>query len=144
MITRQKLIRIHALSVYSINHKCHEYPVKLTKEKSYDLFNHGFSIIDKYSKAHFQRYQDQIMMPCTLCLNDLGLESTIKHFGNQTNTIAEILLNLYNLFTTSGMITRATINLNPNELENFYGNRVRSIRSAGLLPRYAYGDKLGY
>lgn len=93
MITRQKLKRMRASSVYSINHKGHEYPVKLTKEISYEYFNHGFSIIDKYSKAHFQRYQDQIMMPRTLCLNDLGLESTIKHFGNETNTIAEVLLN---------------------------------------------------
>ena len=42
----------------------------------------GFSIINKYSKAHFQHYQDQ-MVPRTLCLDDLGLESTIKHFGNE-------------------------------------------------------------
>jgi len=64
--------------------------------------------------------------PKPLCLDDLGLESTIKHYGNETNTIAEILLNRYHLFTTRGMITHATTNLNPDELENLYGNRVRS------------------
>ncbi|WKV12394.1 AAA family ATPase [Marivirga harenae] len=106
-------------------HSVHKYPVKSTREISYEFLDHGFSIINKYSKAHFQRYQDQ-MVPRTLCLDDLGLESTIKHFGNETNTIAEILLNRYSLFTSRGMITHATTNLNPDELENLYGNRVRS------------------
>ncbi len=106
-------------------HKIHKYPVKSTREISYEFLDHGFSIINKYSKAHFQNYQDALI-PKVLCLDDLGLESTIKHFGNETNTIAEILLNRYNLFTTRGMITHATTNLNPDELENLYGNRVRS------------------
>lgn len=106
-------------------HKVHKYPVKSTRDISYEFLDHGFSIINKYSKAHFQHFQDQ-MVPRTLCLDDLGLESTIKHFGNETNTIAEILLNRYHLFTTRGMITHATTNLNPDELENLYGNRVRS------------------
>lgn len=106
-------------------HTVHKYPVKSTREISYEFLDHGFSIINKYSKAHFQRYQDQ-MVPRTICLDDLGLESTIKHFGNETNTIAEILLNRYSLFTTREMITQATSNLNPNELENLYCNRLRS------------------
>jgi len=106
-------------------HKVHKYPVKSTRDIAYEFLDHGFSIINKYSKAHFQRYQGQ-MVPRTLCLDDLDLESTIKHFGNETNTIAEILLNRYSLFTTRGMITHATTNLNPDELENLYGNRVRS------------------
>jgi DNA replication protein DnaC len=106
-------------------HKVHKYPVKSTRDIAYEFIDHGFSIINKYSKAHFQKYQDQ-MIPKVLCLDDLGLESTIKHYGNETNTIAEIILNRYSLFTTRGMITHGTTNLNPDELEKIYGNRVRS------------------
>ncbi|WKK83400.1 AAA family ATPase [Marivirga arenosa] len=80
-------------------HKVHKYSVKSTRDIAYEFMEHGFSVINKYSKAHLQRYQDQLV-PKTLCLDDLGLESTIKHFGNETNTIAEILLNRYHLFTT--------------------------------------------
>ena len=106
-------------------HKVHKYPVKSTRDIAYEFIDHGFSIINKYSKAHFQNYEGQLI-PKTLCLDDLGLESNIKHYGNETNTIAEILLNRYSLFTSRAMITHGTTNLNPDELEKIYGNRVRS------------------
>jgi DNA replication protein DnaC len=122
-------------------HQSHKYPVKSTRDISYEFLNQGICIINKYSKAHFQRYQDQ-MIPRIICLDDLGLESTIKHFGNETNTIAEILLNRYSLFTTRGMITHATTNLNPDELENIYGNRVRSrMREMFNLIPFSSTDK---
>jgi hypothetical protein len=47
-------------------------------------------------------------------------------FENETTTIVEILLNLYCFFSTKKMITQATTNLYPDELENHYENRVRS------------------
>ncbi|MFT4741075.1 MAG: DNA replication protein DnaC, partial [Marivirga sp.] len=82
------------------------------------------------------------MIPRILCLDDLGLESTIKHFGNETNTIAEILLNRYSLFTSRAMITHATTNLNPDELEKIYGNRVRSrMRAMFNLIAFKSSDK---
>lgn len=122
-------------------HKVHKYPVKSTRDIAYEFLDHGFSIINKYSKAHFQKYQDQ-MIPRILCLDDLGLESTIKHFGNETNTIAEILLNRYSLFTSRAMITHATTNLNPDELEKIYGNRVRSrMRAMFNLIAFKSSDK---
>lgn len=105
--------------------KHYQYPVKSTRDIAYEFVEHGYSIINKYSKSHFQQNGGQLI-PRTLCLDDLGLESSIKHFGNETNTIAEILLNRYQLFTSRGMITHATTNLNPIELEKLYGNRLRS------------------
>ena len=122
-------------------HSVHKYPVKSTRDIAYEFLDHGFFIINKYTKAHFQKYQDRLI-PRVLCLDDLGLESTIKHFGNETNTIAEILLNRYQLFTARGMITHATTNLNPDELEKIYGNRVRSrMREMFNLIAFTSSDK---
>ena len=40
--------------------------------------------------------------------------------------MAEILLSRYDLFVSKGMLTHATTNLSASELEERYGNRVRS------------------
>jgi hypothetical protein len=40
--------------------------------------------------------------------------------------MGEILLSRYELFTAHGMITHITTNLSGGELEEFYGNRLRS------------------
>lgn len=60
------------------------------------------------------------------CFDDLGIEQNMKHFGNESNVMAEILLSRYDLLRYRGIITHATTNLNANELEKLYGNRVRS------------------
>ena len=60
------------------------------------------------------------------CLDDFGVEHTSKHFGNECNTVAEILLQRYDLFANQGIVTHATTNLNADELEDIYGIRVRS------------------
>ena len=40
--------------------------------------------------------------------------------------LAEILLSRYDMFISLHMITHATTNLSASEIENCYGNRVRS------------------
>lgn len=40
--------------------------------------------------------------------------------------MAEVLLSRYELFVQDGMITHVTSNLNADELEEVYGNRIRS------------------
>jgi hypothetical protein len=62
----------------------------------------------------------------SICLDDLGVEQNIKHFGNDCNTIGEILLHRYDMHVNYGILTHATTNLNADELEKIYGNRVRS------------------
>jgi hypothetical protein len=61
-----------------------------------------------------------------ICFDDLGIETSIKHFGNECNTMGEILLSRYELMKYDGVITHATTNLNADDLEKLYGNRVRS------------------
>jgi len=64
--------------------------------------------------------------PKTYCFDDLGTENKLKHFGNECNLMAEILLSRYDLFISSKLLTHITTNLSASEIETLYGNRVRS------------------
>lgn len=85
-------------------------------------FNHiGYKTIEDYGNQHH------------FCFDDLGVEPTGRHFGKDCNVMGEILLSRYDLFVKTchtehsrGVITHATTNLNAKELEERYGNRVRS------------------
>ncbi|MBS3992188.1 MAG: ATPase, partial [Bacteroidetes bacterium] len=56
----------------------------------------------------------------------LGTEQALKYFGNETNVMAEILLSRYDLYIQNGFTTHITTNLSATEIEDAYGNRVRS------------------
>lgn len=78
-------------------------------------FNHiGFKTIEDYGNENYY------------CFDDLGIEPTGRHFGKDCNVMGEILLSRYDLFLKSKIKTHATTNLNAKELEERYGNRVRS------------------
>lgn len=78
-------------------------------------FNHiGYRIIEDYGNSQFY------------CFDDLGVEPKGRHFGQDCNVMGEILLSRYDLFTKMGLRTHATTNQNAQELEERYGNRVRS------------------
>jgi DNA replication protein DnaC len=91
------------------------YQVKETRQIAAEFKKDGFEVIHKYG-----------MREKAFCLDDLGVEHTSKYFGNECNTVAEILLQRYDLFANQGIITHATTNLNADELEAIYGTRVRS------------------
>ncbi len=78
-------------------------------------FNHlGYKVIHDYGDAQFY------------CFDDLGVEPDGVHFGQECNVMGEVLLSRYELFMDSKRKTHATTNLNAQELEERYGNRVRS------------------
>jgi DNA replication protein DnaC len=89
--------------------------LKSTREVSYEFIKEGYEIIDQYGKS------DKVF-----CFDDLGVESSLKHYGNECNTMGEILLSRYDQFIQFGTITHVTTNLNSVELEKTYGVRVRS------------------
>lgn len=91
------------------------YLLKSTRDVAKEFNTNGFETLNKYGK-----------MQRIICFDDLGVETNIKHFGNDCNTMAEVLLSRYDLMKYDGIITHATTNLNANELEKVYGNRVRS------------------
>tara|TARA_R110002074_G_scaffold27499_3_gene79741 strand:- start:30399 stop:31055 length:657 start_codon:yes stop_codon:yes gene_type:complete len=78
-------------------------------------FNHiGYKTIEDYGSRQF------------FCFDDLGVEPIGRHYGKDCNVMGEILLSRHELFIDHKIKTHATTNLNAEELEGLYGNRVRS------------------
>jgi len=78
----------------------------------------GYEILEKYNDNK------------NYCFDDLGVEPTGKHFGTDCNVMGEILLSRYELFChpkrSRRGLTHITTNFNAQEIEERYGNRVRS------------------
>lgn len=80
-------------------------------------FNHlGYKTIEDYGNSSF------------FCFDDLGVEPPGRFYGKDCNVMGEVLLSRYELYldTLRKIKTHATTNLNAQELEERYGNRVRS------------------
>lgn len=107
-----------------------------TRKITFEFIEDGFKVIQKYTNGSF-RLNSNKWVPKTYCFDDLGVESQIKHYGNNCNIMAEILLSRYDLFISHGMRTHITTNLSATEIEDFYGNRVRS-RMREMLNIIAY------
>jgi energy-coupling factor transporter ATP-binding protein EcfA2 len=94
----------------------HQKPYEIIPARNitFTFNNIGYKIIEEYGNSSFY------------CFDDLGVETTGRHFGKDCNVMGEILLSRYDLFLKRGIRTHATTNLNAQELEERYGNRVRS------------------
>jgi len=97
------------------------YEVIPARNITFAFNNIGYKTIEEYGNSSFY------------CFDDLGVETTGRHFGKDCNVMGEILLSRYDLFVRTchpersrGVKTHATTNLNAQELEERYGNRVRS------------------
>tara|TARA_R110001592_G_scaffold42009_10_gene136726 strand:+ start:1234 stop:1896 length:663 start_codon:yes stop_codon:yes gene_type:complete len=78
-------------------------------------FNHiGYRIIEQYGDNRFY------------CFDDLGIEPTGRYFGKDCNVMGEVLLSRHDLHLKYRLKTHCTTNLNAEEIEERYGNRVRS------------------
>ena len=98
----------------------HHKPFKVIPTRNVTFaFNHtGYKTIEHFGNDSFY------------CFDDLGIEPKGRFFGKDCNVMGEILLSRYNLFChpedRCRVKTHATTNLNAKELEDLYGNRVRS------------------
>ena len=97
------------------------YKIKTCREISFEFAKSGYEAINKYtlkenSQSHLSGY----------CFDDLGAEQQIKHFGNDCNVMAEVLISRYEQFVENNSITHLTSNLSASEIESLYGNRLRS------------------
>lgn len=99
----------------------HKFSVKPCRDISFEFIQDGYQIIHKYSIGKL--YESQ---PKTICFDDLGVENNLKYFGNECNVMAEIILSRYDLFVSKKILSHITTNLSASEIENAYGNRVRS------------------
>jgi DNA replication protein DnaC len=94
----------------------HQKPYKIIPARNIVFgFNHvGYKTIEDYGNTNY------------FCFDDLGVEPIGRHYGKDCNVMGEILLSRYDLFLEYHVKTHATTNLNAQELEERYGNRVRS------------------
>jgi len=97
------------------------YEIIPTRNIVYSFNAAGFIVLEKYNDTK------------NYCFDDLGVEPTGSHYGKDLNVLGEILLSRYDLFTKTSLgqglshsKTHLTTNLNAQELEKRYGNRVRS------------------
>ncbi|TRX72557.1 ATPase [Carboxylicivirga sp. M1479] len=109
----------------SILPKHQHFPVKACRDISFEFQNDGYKTIHRYSKRSFKIAPGQ-KTPIPICFDDLGAESNIKHFGSECNVLAEIILSRYDLFISDRLISHVTTNLNAQDIEKLYGQRVRS------------------
>ncbi|TDN79348.1 hypothetical protein DET49_13811 [Salegentibacter sp. 24] len=96
-------------------------------------FNHlGYKTIEDYGCTKF------------FCFDDLGVEPPGRFYGKDLNVMGEVLLSRYELYleTNQKLKTHATTNLNAEELEKSYGNRVRS-RMRELFNLVAFDESSG-
>ncbi|WP_307810536.1 RteC domain-containing protein [Gelidibacter salicanalis] len=96
-------------------------------------FNHlGFKTIEDYGNTK------------SFCFDDLGIESPGRFYGKDLNVMGELLLSRYDLYLQSKRRTKthATTNFGADELEEFYGNRVRS-RMRELFNLIAFDEGVG-
>jgi energy-coupling factor transporter ATP-binding protein EcfA2 len=102
-----------------------KYFVKSCREVSFEFIKEGYGVIQKYSKPRPHQKKAG-----TICFDDLGTESNLKYFGNECNVMGEILLSRYDDFChpelSRRVLTHLTTNLSASEIEQFYGNRIRS------------------
>jgi energy-coupling factor transporter ATP-binding protein EcfA2 len=98
-----------------------KFTIKSCRDISFEFMEDGYSVIHRYSKPpSFAGFGGGI------CFDDLGVESSLKYYGNECNVMAEILLSRYDLFVSKNLLTHLTTNLSASEIEEMYGNRIRS------------------
>jgi DNA replication protein DnaC len=113
------------LMKYFTNQQQCIYIVKSCRDISFEFIKEGYDVIQRYSKNSYYR-NSNYEIPKHFCFDDLGTETNLKYFGNECNIMAEILLSRYDQFISKKLITHLTTNLSASEIENCYGNRVRS------------------
>jgi len=98
-----------------------DYKIKTCREISYEFAKQGYDALHPYTNKLANQYRLS-----GYCFDDLGAEQQIKHFGNDCNVMAEILITRHENFVENKSITHITTNLSATEIETHYGNRLRS------------------
>jgi DNA replication protein DnaC len=99
----------------------YDYKMKPCRDIAFEFAAKGYEALTPFTKNESKQTRMN-----TFCFDDLGTEKQIKHFGNECNVMAEIILTRYDSFIHNKTMTHVTTNLSASELEAFYGDRVRS------------------
>ena len=113
----------------------YDYKIKTTREVSFEFAKYGFEALQPYTQKSNQQHR-----LTGYSFDDLGAEQQIKHFGNDCNVMAEILISRYEQFIENNTVTHITTNLSASEIEAHYGNRLRS-RMRNMFNLIAFDEK---
>lgn len=104
--------------------KAKQYRIQSARNISFEFEKEGFKVIQRYVKGDVPL--GLVHSYPVFCFDDLGVEQVQKHYGNPCDVMGEILLSRYDLFVSRNLLTHLTTNLSASEIEDRYGNRVRS------------------
>ncbi len=111
------------MKAFTLNQR-QSYVMKKCRHIGYDFAENGFKIIKHFDYIETCPENMYGQTEIGICFDDLGTEEERKHWGNNINAMAEILQNRYD--TIPNYQTHITTNLNANQIEEIYGQRVRS------------------
>ena len=117
---------------YLAPHKTN-YDIIPTRNIVFNFNARGYEVLEKYCDTK------------NYCFDDLGVESTGNYYAKECNVVGEILLTRYDLFChperSRRVLTHITTNLNTQEIEKRFGNRVRSrMRAMFNLVTFSEGS----
>lgn len=98
---------------------------KPCKDVAAEYSEGGFKEIRKYGKGSIRFFGERKEL-VTFCFDDLGTEYNSKFYGNESNVMADIIHERYELFKTEGLLTHFTTNLTRTETKEKYGDRILS------------------
>ncbi|WP_329806343.1 hypothetical protein [Flavobacterium facile] len=100
-------------------HSKFDYKIKTCREVSFEFAKKGSEALEIYT----QKTNNQNRLT-GYCFDDFGTEQQIKHFGNDSNVLAKIIINRYEQFVENKTVTHLTTNLSMLEIEKLYGSMV--------------------
>jgi DNA replication protein DnaC len=98
-----------------------DYKIKTCREVSFEFIKNGFEALQPYTQKTYK----QTRLP-GFCFDDFGAEQQIKHFGNDCNVMAEIIISRYEPFIETKTVTHLTTNLSATEIEKLYDSTLSS------------------
>ncbi|WP_026473095.1 P-loop NTPase family protein [Alkaliflexus imshenetskii] len=99
--------------------------LKPCRDIAFEFQKDGFEVIRRYAAPSWHP-STAVPKIKSYCFDDLGTEQSLKHFGQECNIMAEIILSRYDHYIRHRMFTHFTTNLSADEIESIYGSRVRS------------------
>lgn len=100
-------------------HPKFDYKIKTCREVSFEFAKKGSEALEIYTQI--TNNQNRLT---GYCFDDFGAEQQIKHFANDSNVVAKIIINRYEPFIENKTVTHLTTNLSMLEIEKLYGSMV--------------------
>lgn len=105
-------------------HMC--YKVIPCRDIAREVVKNGVEAIEKYCGYIDIPLNEFNQRQLTYCFDDMGAERTAKNYGNEVNTMQQVLLSRYDFEKRTGFKTHITTNLTSAELLKDYEARVSS------------------